>query len=143
VLWPLVRNGICLLPEYHRVKAISSNVLYIHPLYLSFTVSSKRSRPLYLLPLQQHPLNHVLYTQIHILETFFIFIFCAYICHTLKCIVHILVLLNWLFKVFKWIEDRLEKLYIERIQQHPVNLEDHLEDAAGEYRGLFDPLYLG
>jgi hypothetical protein len=34
------------------------------------------------------------------------------ICHSLKCIVHILVLLNRLFKVFKWIEDRLEKLYI-------------------------------
>jgi hypothetical protein len=34
------------------------------------------------------------------------------ICHTLKSILHILVLLNRLFKVFKWIDDRLEKLYI-------------------------------
>jgi hypothetical protein len=31
--------------------------------------------------------------------------------HILKCIVHILVLLNQLFKVFKWIEEHLEKLY--------------------------------
>jgi hypothetical protein len=30
---------------------------------------------------------------------------------TLKCIVYILVLLNRLFKIFKWIEDRLKKLY--------------------------------
>jgi hypothetical protein len=34
------------------------------------------------------------------------------ICHTLKSIVRILVLLNRLFKVFKWIDDRLKKLYI-------------------------------
>jgi hypothetical protein len=34
------------------------------------------------------------------------------ICYTLKCIVHILVLLNRLFKVFKWIENHLKKLYI-------------------------------
>jgi hypothetical protein len=80
---------------------------------MSFTVSSKRFHPLYLLPLQQHPLNHVIYTQISILEMFFIFIFLYIrICHTLKCIVHILVLLNRLFKIFKWIENRLEKLYI-------------------------------
>jgi hypothetical protein len=92
-------------------KAVSSNVLYTHPLYPSFTVSSKRFHPLYLLTLQQRPLNHVLYTQISILETFFIFLYIR-ICHTLKCIVHILVLLNRLFKVFKWIDDRLEKLYI-------------------------------
>jgi hypothetical protein len=58
-------------------KAVSSNVLYIYPLYPSFTVSSKKFHPLYLLPLQQHPLNHVLYTQIPILETFFIF--CTYV----------------------------------------------------------------
>jgi hypothetical protein len=91
--------------------AVSSNVLYIHPLYPSFTVFFKRFHPLYILSLQQHTLNHVLYTQLPILETLF-FIFYIRICHTLKCIVHILVLLNQLFKVFKWIEDRLEKLYI-------------------------------
>jgi hypothetical protein len=63
--------------------------------------------------LQQHTLNHILYTQIPILETFLFFIFLYIcICHTLKCIVHILVLLNRLFKVLKWIDDRLEKLYI-------------------------------
>jgi hypothetical protein len=60
-------------------KAVSSNVLYIHPLYPSFTVFSKRFHPLYLLPLQQYPLNYVLYTQIPILETFFIFIFYTYV----------------------------------------------------------------
>jgi hypothetical protein len=81
----------------------SSNVLYIHPLYPPFTVFSKRFHPLYLFPLQQHPLNHILYTQISILETFFIFYFLYIrIYHTLKYIVHILVLLNRLFKVFKW-----------------------------------------
>jgi hypothetical protein len=69
--------------------------------------------PLYLLALQQRLLNHILYTQIPILEIFFIFLFLYIrICHTLKCIVHILVLLNQLFKVFKWIENHLEKLYI-------------------------------
>jgi hypothetical protein len=49
---------------------------------------------------------------------------------------------NRLFKIFKWIEDRLEKLYIERIEQGPLNLEDCLEYAAEERRKLFDPLYL-
>jgi hypothetical protein len=81
-------------------KAVSSNVLYIHPLYLSFIVFSKRFHPLYLFPLQQRPLNYVIYTQILILEIFFYFLYIR-ICHTLKCIVHILVLLNRLFKVFK------------------------------------------
>jgi hypothetical protein len=46
-------------------------------------------------------------------------------------------------KIFKWIDGRLEKLYIERIQQRPLNLENRLEDAGGECRGSFDPLYLG
>jgi hypothetical protein len=92
---------------------VSSNVLYIHPLYSSFTVFSKIFYPLYLLSLQQRPLNHVLYTQIPILEIFFILFFLyIHICHTLKCIVNILVLLNRLFKVLKLIDDRLEKLYI-------------------------------
>jgi hypothetical protein len=56
-------------------KAVSSNVLYIHLLYLSFTVSSKTFYPLYLNPLQQHPLNYILYTQIHILEIFLFLFF--------------------------------------------------------------------
>jgi hypothetical protein len=59
--------------------ATLNNVLYIHPLYMSFTVSSKRFHPLYLISLQQRPLNHVLYTQIIILKTFFNFIFCTYV----------------------------------------------------------------
>jgi hypothetical protein len=92
---------------FGKDKVVSSNVLYIHPLYLSFTVSSKRFHPLYLISLQQRPLNHVLYTQIPILKTFLNFIFYTYV-----FIIHILVLLNRLFKVVKWIEDRLEKLYI-------------------------------
>jgi hypothetical protein len=71
-------------------------------LYLSFTVSSKRFHHLYLLALQQRLLNHALYTQIHILETFFIFKFLyIHIYHALKYFVYILVLLNRLFKVFK------------------------------------------
>jgi hypothetical protein len=65
------------------------------------------------------------------------------ICHTLKYIVHILVLLDRLFKVFKWIEDCLEKPYTQRIQQRSLNLEDRLEGAVGERREPFDSLYLG
>jgi hypothetical protein len=72
-----VRNIRLILDNsrYHQQinQAVSSNVLYIHPLYPSFTVSSKRFHTLYLLPLQQRPLNHVLYTQISILETYFSF----------------------------------------------------------------------
>jgi hypothetical protein len=34
--------------------------------YPYFTVSSKRFHHLYIIPLQQRPLNHVLYTQIYI-----------------------------------------------------------------------------
>jgi hypothetical protein len=48
------------LSEEH-LETLFSNVLYIHPLYPSFTVFSKRFHLLYLLSLQQHPLNHVLY----------------------------------------------------------------------------------
>jgi multidrug efflux pump subunit AcrA (membrane-fusion protein) len=48
-------------PTLTKTKTISSNVLYMHPLYPSFTVSSKRFHLLYLLSLQQRPLNHVLY----------------------------------------------------------------------------------
>jgi hypothetical protein len=83
-----------------------------------------------------------LYSNIYIGDIFYFYFLYIRICHTLKCIIYIFVLLNWLFKVFKWIEDRLEKFYIERIQQRPLNLEDRLEDAAGERRGSFDPLYL-
>jgi hypothetical protein len=46
-----------------------------HPLYQSFTVFSKRFYPLYLLLIQQRPLNHVLYMQIFILKIFLFFIF--------------------------------------------------------------------
>jgi hypothetical protein len=56
------------------LKDVSNNILYIHHLYPFFTISSKRLHPLYRIPLQQRPLNHVLYTQIPILETFFIFL---------------------------------------------------------------------
>jgi hypothetical protein len=70
-------------------EAVSSNVLYIHPLYPYFTVSSKRFQPLYLIPLQQRPLNHVLYTQISILETFFIFVFYTYVFVILSNVLYI------------------------------------------------------
>jgi hypothetical protein len=70
-------------------KAVSNNILYIHLLYLSFTVSSKRFHPLYLISLQQRPLNHVLYTQILILKTFFNFIFCTYIFIILSNVLYI------------------------------------------------------
>jgi hypothetical protein len=73
----------------------SISIIYIRSLQFSL----KDFIPLYLLPLQQRPPNHVLYTQIPILETFLIFY--IRICHTFKCIVHILVLLNRLFKIFK------------------------------------------
>jgi hypothetical protein len=66
--------------KYRRIRESRGEPNYLgclqqRPLYPSFTVSSKRFYPLYLLPLQQRPLNHVLYTQISILGTFFIFIF--------------------------------------------------------------------
>jgi hypothetical protein len=61
----MVRDATMGLPSRSRQPAasetVSSNVLYIHPLYPSFTVFSKRFHLLYLLSLQQHPLNHVLY----------------------------------------------------------------------------------
>jgi hypothetical protein len=52
-------------------------------------------------------------------------------------------LLNRLFKVFKWIENSLEKLYIERIQHRSLNLENRLENVVVERRVSFDTLYLG
>jgi hypothetical protein len=58
-----------------RVLTFSNNVLYIYPLYLSFTASSKILHPLYLISLQQRSLNHVLYTQIPILQIFLFFLF--------------------------------------------------------------------
>jgi hypothetical protein len=79
-------------PLYHHrpgYQTVSSNVLYIHPLYLSFTVFSKRFHPLYLISLQQHPLNHVLYTQIPTLKTFFNFIFCTYVFIILSNVLYI------------------------------------------------------
>jgi hypothetical protein len=85
-------NNGALLPlpsSFFPSEAVFSNVLYIHPLYPSFTVSSKRFHPLYLLPLQQRPLNYVLYTQISILETFFIFIFCTYVFVMLSNVLYI------------------------------------------------------
>jgi hypothetical protein len=94
--------------EMAKGSKSKDNVLYIHPLYLSFTVSSKRFHPLYLISLQQRPL----YSNTHIKDIFKFYFLYIRIYHTLKCIVHILVLLNRLFKVVKWIEDRLEKLYI-------------------------------
>jgi hypothetical protein len=87
--FPHSRWGTCWSTPNILTKTVSSNVLYIHPLYLSFTVSSKRFHPLYLISLQQRSLNHVLYTQIPILKTFFNFIFCTYVFIILSNILYI------------------------------------------------------
>jgi hypothetical protein len=71
------------------LETVSNNILYIHPLYMSFTVFFKRLHSLYLLPLQQHPLNHVFYTQISILETFLFLNFCTYIFVILSNVLYI------------------------------------------------------
>jgi hypothetical protein len=39
-----------------------------------------------------------------------------------------------LFYILKRIEERREKLYSERIQQHPLYLEEYLEDIAGDMK---------
>jgi hypothetical protein len=87
------RSGVFLVDstfgKQYSAKAVSSNDLYIHSLYSFFTVFSKRLHPQYLLPLQQRPLYHVLYTQISILETFFILIFCTYIFVILSNVLYI------------------------------------------------------
>jgi hypothetical protein len=77
------------LPRAEAAETVSNNVLYIHPLYLSFTVSSKRFQHLYLISLQQRPLNHVLYTQILILKIFFNFIFYTYVFIILSNVLYI------------------------------------------------------
>jgi hypothetical protein len=88
------------------VAAVWFNVL--HPSSISFLYSLFLKDHLYINLLQQHLVSHVLYTQRFILEIIFSFNFLyILICHTLKYIVHILVLQNRLFKVFKWIENRL------------------------------------
>jgi hypothetical protein len=46
-----------------------------------------------------------------------------------------LVLLNRLFKVFKWIDERRETLYREDPTVCPLNLEDHLENASRGSKG--------
>lgn len=46
-----------------------------HPLNSSSIFNSKRLHSLYLLPLQRRPLNYVSYTQIPILDIFFIFLY--------------------------------------------------------------------
>jgi hypothetical protein len=54
--------------------------------------------------------SRLLYANTYIRDIFYFLYIRIY--HTLKYIVHILVLLNRLFKVFEWIEVCLEKLYI-------------------------------
>jgi hypothetical protein len=73
------------LPPHRR----SLGCLHQRPLYPSFTVYSKRFHPLYLLSLQQRTLNRVLYTQIPILEIFFIFIFYTYVFFILSNVLYI------------------------------------------------------
>jgi hypothetical protein len=88
-----------------RTRTVSNNVFYVYPY---FTFFYKRFFILYISFLSNNVINHILYKQILILETFFY----IRICHILKCIIHILVLLNQLFKVFKCKNNCLEKLYI-------------------------------
>jgi hypothetical protein len=68
---PIAKKFMLLWVRYPFSKAVSSNVLYIYSLYPYFTVFFKRFHPLYILSLQQHTLNHVLYTQIPILDIFY------------------------------------------------------------------------
>jgi hypothetical protein len=42
--------------KYVGILTVSSNIIYIHPLYTSFTIYTKRFHPIYLLHFQQHPL---------------------------------------------------------------------------------------
>jgi hypothetical protein len=66
---------------------LSLSMSYIFIIYIRhLQFSSKKIHSLYFLPLQQRSLNHVIYTQIPILKTFFYFYFLYIcICHTLKC----------------------------------------------------------
>jgi hypothetical protein len=82
-------------------KSVSSNILYIHSLYPLFIVSSKRFHHLFPSSPTTSSKSCSLYSNVYIKDIFiFIFLY-KRICHTLKCIIHILILLNQLFKVFK------------------------------------------
>jgi hypothetical protein len=88
--------------ENMRLSPATSSI-FIH--YIRHLQSSLRDFIPYICFLSKPSSESRHYTQIPILETFFIFLFLYIrICHTRKCIVHILVLLTRLFKVFKWIE---------------------------------------
>ena len=72
-------------------KTVSTSRPLYPLLYLSFTDSSKRFPPLYLIPLQHHPLYLVLYTsKIHIRDVFCFRFLYIRIYHTFKYHVHIL-----------------------------------------------------
>jgi hypothetical protein len=46
-----------------------------------------------------------------------------------------LVLINLLFKVLKWIGERIDNLYVERMGEGLIYLEDILENVVEEDRG--------
>jgi hypothetical protein len=92
------------VPENMRLSPATSSIFI---LYFRHLQSSLKDFIPYICFVSKTSFESCHYTQIPILETFFIFYFLFLyirICHTRKCIVHILVLLNWLFKIFKWIE---------------------------------------
>jgi hypothetical protein len=82
-------------------------ILYIRPLQ-----SPLKDSIIYISSPTTFSKSRHLCSNTYIRDIFYFYFLYIHICHTLKCIVNILVLLNWLFKLFKWIEDRLEKLYI-------------------------------
>lgn len=86
--------------------------LYLSSISVIYRLSLKKSlTDISLFPAVSF-ISRSIYVNIPILKTYFIFIFYACICYTLKRIVHILILLNLLFKVLKCIEKMRDKLSI-------------------------------
>src|SRR6266498_4048636 len=52
---------------------VPNHILYISPSKRIFLTSSKRSHPLYLIPLQPYPLYHLLYIPPYIILSLFLF----------------------------------------------------------------------
>jgi hypothetical protein len=81
-------------------------------------------------------ISHPLYINTYIKDIFYFKFLYIHICHTLKCIVHILVLLNLLFKVLKWIEWR-EELYVPAVSH---KFRGSFRGRCWVHRGWFHPL---
>jgi hypothetical protein len=89
---------VCQATLARRVQPISNHRSLYPSLYPSFIEFSTRFSLLYLISLQQHFLNLVLYTLNPILETYFVPIFVRTYLSYLKCYGHILFLFNSVFK---------------------------------------------